>query len=286
MRQAISCIRCTLAAASFACASLAHAGAAPDPGDYTALPAGTALSVLYLREIRGDEAYVLGRRQALPRDLDLNLTLGLLRQVWFTNLGGYTIDPQVIVPFARQSDALSGRKPSGVGDVVFGATLWNIADLTGGEHLGYSVFVTAPTGARRDEAFAISDNRWSADLQVGYIRRVAPHWSVDLIGSAEVFQDRRDTGAAKDPVSRLYAHLRYHLNDACHVAASLRYTEGGREKLGATLAGGRKDDINSTLTWAGFLTKQVQLQAQYSRDLRVENGPRLNTLAFRALYVY
>lgn len=278
--------RAALAAILSASAGLAHAGAAPDAGDYTALPAGTNLSLLYLQNLRADDVYAHGDKQPLPRDLDLNVKLGLFRQVMFTKLGDYTIDPQIIIPYARQSDALSGKSPSGIGDVLFGATLWTIADLPGGEHLGYSVFITAPTGSERDQGFAISDNRWAADLQVGYIKRFAPRWSIDLIGSAEFFQDRRDTHAEKDAVLKAYAHLRYHLNDSSHLAASLRYTGGGREKLAGTEISGRKRDSNATLTWASFLSKQVQLQLQYSRDLHVENGARLDTFALRALYAY
>lgn len=275
-----------LCAALAACTGLAHAGAAPDAGDYTALPAGTKLSLLYLQNLRADDVYAQGNKQPLPRDLDLNVKLGLFRQVMFTKLGDYTVDPQIIIPYAKQSDALSGTSPSGIGDVIFGGTLWTIADLPGGEHLGYSVFVTAPTGADKDQGFAISDNRWSADFQVGYIKRLAPSWSLDLIGSSEFFQDRRDTKSQKDAVVKLYGHLRYHVSDATHLAASLRYTAGGREKLDSTVINGRKQDTNASLTWASFLSKQVQLQLQYSRDLHVENGPRLDTVALRALYAY
>jgi hypothetical protein len=264
----------------------AYAGTAPDAGDYTALPQGTMLSLLYVQDLRADHVYAGGSRVALPRELDFNLQLGLLRQVYFTKLGGYTIDPQIVVPFARQRSALAGARPSGIGDVIFGGTVWTIADLAGGEHLGYSLFVTAPTGTDKDQGFAISDNRWAADLQVGYIRRIAPRWTVDLVGQTELYQDRRDTGSVKDPMLRLFGHLRYHVSDATHVAVSARYTAGAREKLGESILSGRKHDTNIMLTLASFVTRQVQLQAQYSRDVRVDNGPRLDTVIVRALYAY
>jgi len=273
-------------AASFSLAGAARAGTAPDPGDYTALPAGTTLSLLYLQNARADQVYANGNKVALPRDLDLDLKVGLFRQVAFMKLGDYTIDPQIVIPFGRQRSALGGEEISGVGDVIFGGTLWTIADLAGGEHLGFSVFLTAPTGSHQGQGFALSDNRWAADLQVGYIKRLAPKWSLDLIGQTEFYQDRRDTRSEKDPMLRAFAHLRYHLSDSTHVAASVRYTEGAREKLGATVLSDRKSDTNATLTWASFLTRQVQLQAQYSHDIRVENGPRLDSVTLRALYAY
>ena len=274
------------AAALMACATVAQAGTSPDAGDYTALPAGTNLSLLYLQNLQADQVYAGGKRAPLPADLDLNINLGLYRQVHFMKLGGYTIDPQFVIPFARQTNGLTGATASGIGDVIVGGTLWTIADLPGGEHLGYSVFITAPTGSDKDKGFAISDNRWSADLQVGYIKKLAPQWSLDLIGQAEFFQDRRDTGAKKDALLRGFVHLRHHLSDTTHLAASLRYAGGARESLGGSTLSGSKRDTNATLTWASFLTKQWQLQAQFSQDLHVENGPKLRTWVVRGLYAY
>jgi sulfur transfer complex TusBCD TusB component (DsrH family) len=127
----------------------------------------------------------------------------------------------------------------------------------------------------------------AADLMAtGYIRRLAPRWSIDLIGQAEFYRDRRETGSSKDPMVRAYGHLRYHLGDASHLALSLRYTAGAREKLGAAELAGRKDDTNGTLTFASFVSPQLQLQAQVSRDLHVENGPKLTTIALQGLYAY
>ena len=168
----------------------------------------------------------------------------------------------------------------------FDGTLWTIADLAGGEHLGYSVFITAPTGAEKNKGFAISDNRWAADFQVGCIKTLAPKWTFDLIGQTEFYQDRRDTGSTKDAMARAFVHLRYHVSPATHLAASLRYTVGAKESLNGTTLAGSKRDTNVTLTWASFLTKQRQLQAQYSQDLHVENAPKFNILALRLLYAY
>jgi len=160
----------TLAVMLTMTANMARAATTPDPGDYTALPAGTNLSMVYAQQIRADDVYAGGNKVALPRDLDLNVKLGLFRQVHFMKLGGYTIDPQIIIPYATQKNGLADTSSTGIGDVIFGGTLWTIADLAGGEHLGYSVFVTAPTGAEKNKGFAISDNRWAADFQVGYIK--------------------------------------------------------------------------------------------------------------------
>jgi hypothetical protein len=40
------------------------------------------------------------------------------------------------------------------------------------------------------------------------------------------------------------------------------------------------------LTWASFVDKQWQVQLQYVRDLKVEEGPKVSGLQARLLYVY
>jgi hypothetical protein len=39
------------------------------------------------------------------------------------------------------------------------------------------------------------------------------------------------------------------------------------------------------LTWASFVDKQWQVQLQYVRDLKVEEGPKVSGLQARLLYV-
>ncbi len=265
-------------------APLAHADVRPDPGDYTALPAGTSLLLGYAQLPRADEVYSKGRK--VVSNLDLSLNAGIFRYVHFTRLGGYTIDPQIIVPFGRQEIGLSGTRSSGLGDIIFGGTLWTIADAQRGEHLGWSVFVTAPTGGNKNQGFAISNNRWAVDLQAGYIRKLGDHWTLDAIVETEFYQDQRDTRARKSPLLQLHGHLRYHLSGATYLAATYRHALGARETLhGATLAND-KNNGTAMLTWASFIDKQWQVQLQYSKDLRIEEGPRIDALQARFLYAF
>ena len=112
-----------------------HADVRPDPGDYTGLPAGTNLLLAYAQFPRADKVYSKGNK--VVDNLDLAVNAGILRYVHFMKLGDYILDPQIIVPFGNQKIGLSDSKSSGIGDVIFGATLWTIADLARGEHLGW-----------------------------------------------------------------------------------------------------------------------------------------------------
>lgn len=263
---------------------LVQADVRPDPGDYTGLPAGTNLALGYAQFIRADDLYANGNK--VTSDLDLDVNVQIFRFVHFTKLGKYIIDPQVIAPVAQQEIGLTGSKTKGLGDVIFGGTLWTIADLEKGEHLGYSVFLTAPTGADKNQGFAVSNDRWAADFQVGYIRRLNSKFTLDVIGEVEVYQDTRKTDLEKDPLLQAHTHLRYHLSDSSHLAASYRHAWGAAETPAGGVRGDKRDDNAAMLTWASFLTKQTQLQLQYVHDLDVVNGPKTRALQARVLYAF
>ncbi len=54
------------------------------------------------------------------------------------------ISASLIIGFLLHlSDILIGKRISGFGNLIFGGTLWTIADLACGEHLGYLLFLTA-----------------------------------------------------------------------------------------------------------------------------------------------
>lgn len=268
-------------------ASTAVADVKPDPGDYTALPKGTDIVVLYQQNPRGDEVYSGGKKVA--DDLDLKMNVGVLRLVHFTEFfdTGYTWDPQIVIPFGKQDVGLGDQKYSGLGDITFGATLWTIGDLQRNEHLGWSVFVTAPTGQDKNEGFALSNNRWALDFQVGYIKGLTDKISWDVIAEAEFYQDQRKTGAERDPLLQLHNHLRYNFTPQTYAALTYRHNWGARETLdGQTLATSR-DNGTVGFTVATMVSNQLQLMGQLMRDVSVREGAKIdNSLQFRLAYFY
>jgi len=133
------------------CASPALADVRPDSGDYAALPPGTDLALLYQQNPRIDRSYMGGKRAA--DNLDLDLTVGVLRLVHFTEFfnTGLIWDPQIIIPYGHQEIGATGQKNSGLGDITFGATVWSLADMERNRHLGWSLFITAPTGDDKNQ---------------------------------------------------------------------------------------------------------------------------------------
>ncbi|WP_340053276.1 transporter [Pseudomonas sp. JAI120] len=268
-------------------ATQAMADIKPDSGDYAALPAGTDLALLYQQNLRIDKSYSGGKRMA--DNLDLNLTVEVLRLVHFSEFfdTGYIWDPQIVIPYGHQDFGATGQKNNGIGDITFGATLWTLADMERNRHLGWSMFITAPTGSDKNRGFALSGNRWAADFQVGYVHGLDEHWTWDVIGETEFYQEQRDTGAHRDPLVQLHNHLRYNFTPQTSVALSYRHNWGSRETLdGQTL------DTSHNNGTAGFsattmLGKQWQVMGQYWRDVAVRSGTMIDdSVQFRVAYIY
>ena len=96
-----------------------------DAGDYTAMPAGTNVGLLYYQHAERNRLYANGDK--LPLDAGLDSDIGILRGVHFMELGGYIVDPQFLLPFGnmRAKDDLSALgSDSGTGDLMLAATVW------------------------------------------------------------------------------------------------------------------------------------------------------------------
>jgi hypothetical protein len=266
------------------CGPGARAAGAPDPGDYAAAPPGVTVGILYGQSLRADKVYVDANK--VVGDLGLRLDVGVARVVHYLEVAGLPADIQLIQPFGRQRVDLSGYSESGYGNLTFGGTVWTLSDKATGEQLGWTAFLTVPTGQHRDRAFFASEDRYALTLEAGYIRKLSDAFTLDLIGQTEFYTRDKTTDIHRAALARGFAHLRYHLSPASHVALSYRLALGARETLGGTTVAGAKRDSNVMLTWASWVTPKVNLQLQYAKDVAVRNGPAVKGLQARLAHVF
>ena len=107
----------TLAAGTFQASA---AELSTDPGDMVALPAGTELGVFYYQHAERDKVKVDGH--SVPTKFGLNSDIMVARYVEWMDVGGYTITPQIIVPFGRlKQSAPQNEEASGLGDPLVAA---------------------------------------------------------------------------------------------------------------------------------------------------------------------
>lgn len=281
---AASLLRRFAALALSAALPLAHAASAPDAGDYAPAPAGTNVLLVYGQHITADKVKLNG--QTAVDGLGLKLDVGVVRYVRYETLAGMPFDWELIQQIGRQRDDLGSPKLGTLGDTVVGVALWPHTNEAKGEHLGLGAYLTLPTGAHKGDGFALSDNRYALDLQAAWMTRLAPQWSLDLIGQTELYARERDTDARRTPLVRAIAHVRYHLSDPTYVALSYRHAWGAKETDDGQLINGRQNNGNVMLTWASFLTDTVQLQLQASQDVTVRSGAKTRMLGVRTLFIF
>jgi len=268
---------------------------ATDPGDYTPLPAGVNLGILYGQYATRDTLYADGDK--IPADAGLDTTIGLARFVHYMDIGGVIVDPQIIVPFgkAELKEPLSPLQPtseSGVGDPIIGGTAWVLNNPDDQQWIGLSAFASVPIGQYDENKgpVNIGENRWKGIFQAAYVKHLSNSVVMDLVAEYSIYGDNDDFLGFKreqEDAQSLQGHLRYLLSKQSHVALSYYHSFGGE----TTVGGQDQDDKVNTNSWlatyATFVDPTVQLQFQAGQDINVENGFEEDTrVNFRVLKVF
>ncbi|MRV70394.1 transporter [Duganella sp. FT92W] len=262
-------------------AGSAH-GATVDAGDYTRLPDGTNLAVLYAQHVEGKELYSQGTR--LSGNARLSADIGILRAVRFIDVGDVTVIPQFLLPFGklRTGGDLSGlSSTNGIGDLIFAPTVHLIQDSTRKRALAVTPWLYLPTGRydRNNALNALGENRWKLDLQAGYITPLSDRWSLDLVGDVIWYGRNSDYGSAGATLRQSLSyqaqgHLRYHVDAGTYVAGMLSCEWGGETKVNGASQGDRQQRTKGLLSVGHFVTPTVQLLGSYGRDFSVRTGAR------------
>ncbi|SFV16475.1 transporter [Pseudoduganella namucuonensis] len=278
-RRAITLGALAALGAITAFAGSAH-GATVDAGDYTRLPDGTNLAVLYYQHVEGKRLYRQGDQ--LSGNARLTAEVGILRAVRFVDVGDVTVIPQFLLPFGRLRSGgdLSGlSSANGIGDLIFAPTVHLMKDPERKRAFAITPWIYLPTGQYdRDKALnAFGENRWKLDMQAGYITPLSDKWTLDLVGDVVWYGRNSDfggTGATmRQAVSyQAQAHLRYHVAAATHVAGMLSHEWGGETRVDGLGQGDDQRRTKGLLSIGHFVSPTVQLLGSYGRDFSVRTG--------------
>lgn len=265
-----------------------------DAGDYTALPAGTNLGLLYYQYATADELYADGDKA--PIDAGLDSQIGILRGIHFTEIGGYTVDPQFLLPFGKvegKDDTSALGDTSGIGDLILAATVWLVNEPESNTYFGITPFLYVPVGSYdRNDPLNLGENRWKYALQAGYITGLTSKITLDLIGDVTLYGKNDELGASKatleqDPLYQFQGFLRYNINPQWDLRTGISHTFGGETQINDVNQNNELATTKMTIGTAWFANPGLQLIANYGRDLSVENGfKEQHRLNFRVLKAF
>lgn len=247
-----------------------------DPGDYVPLPPGTELGLLYYQHAERNRIKADGH--TVTHDFGLDSDIGIARFVHWTSLGGFTVTPQVILPFGHLD--LSGaqsRSVTGAADPMVGSALWLVNDPKQERYLAIAGYVGMPLGSYdHDAPVNLGENRWKAILHLAYVQALIPK---TLYGEITLEQDtfgKNDDyfGAdlRQDNVYEVQTHLRYVFDPKNQFGVSWFHTTGGETQVGGVAQHDTLRTQRYLLTWQHFLQPNLQVQTQFGQDLDVVNG--------------
>lgn len=265
-----------------------------DAGDYTPAPADVTLGLLYLQYAERDHLYQDGGKQAGSPGLDSQI--GILRLAHYTDLGGYRVSPQILLPFGR----LDGRHDSGalgdtsaIADPILLMPIWLLNQPEQRRYFGITPYLFIPVGSYdHDRVLNLGENRWKLTLQAGYVTGIGDKLALDLAADVTFYGRNDDYGAQQltrrqKPSYQYQGFLRYPLRDNLDLRAGLSLQTGGENRIGQTW----QDDSQRTTKWSAgfgwFFLPRAQLAVTVGRDISVENGFREDSrLNVRLLHVF
>lgn len=282
-------------AAFFLMALLSGSAFANNARDYLPLPPDTFFLALYYNHISGSDVYSDGNKVATSADFEGNLSI--IRPVYFTQLGSFTIDPQFLLPVGELSFDIGGNhmSSSGIGDLTLAATIWFVNNQEDKFIFAYTPFLTLPSGEyERESGINLGAHRWATKHELCVAKGFGDKTWLEVSSYTQFYSDNKDAlgldgskvTSEKDPTFGAEAHLSYDFTKQFFGALNYIYTFGGE----TTLDDEEMDDSLSThnlgVTFAYMLTPNMQLMTDFNTDLYVENGVKTTTAMVRLGFIF
>ncbi|WP_020178265.1 transporter [Methylopila sp. M107] len=255
------------------------------PGDYTAMPSGTTLGLLYFGF--SDNSNLRINNTKIP-DSKYSVATVIPRILHYSEIAGVPIAIQAFIPVGKFTDHKVGgfdaEKNNGVGDLVGGFTVFGLtgADKPGGTTAGLTGYVSAPTGKYDiDRPFNIGSGTWTFFPQLGVIQNLGNGFFLDLAADVTFYKDFRDDhalfGGSKVKIKQnetyqLQGYLRYNFSPATYIATGYNGRFGGAQSIEGVRTG-LKTDSDGLRAFAGtFITPTIQLTAVAGVDVSRAKG--------------
>lgn len=264
-----------------------------DGGDYTPLPPGANLALLYYKHVESNDAYSHGGN--IGGATRLTQDIGILRMIHFMEVGGLTMDPQFLLPFGNVRGKQAGAElgtGNGTGDLILANTVWLVNNSDTKTYFGVTPMVILPTGSYdKDDPLNIGENRYKYTLQFGVSQELANRLTLDAAFDGTHFGDNDRYGPGKQTLEQrtLYQGqviLRYNLRQDLDIRTSYSKLWGGEQFLDGS-SQGRPGQSKYSIGAAYMLPTRTQLIVNWGRDTSIDNGFKTDSqLSLRIAQVF
>ncbi|WP_158185531.1 transporter [Xanthomonas hyacinthi] len=248
------------------------------PADYTVLPKGANLGLVYLQHAHSDEFRLDGAGKVPRSSLDTNL--GILRVLHYSQIGAMPVAYQAFLPFGSLDNFKVGgaRTDSngGVGDLTLGFTMFFAApaDPGKGTTVGLTGYVVLPTAEYDLDKSGIGSGTYSFMPQLGVIHGFGNGWFFDGALDVSWQKDHRQRGVevAVDPAWQAQAYLRRQLTAATSVSFGYSGMFGGKRYIGDVYAMQKTRGDTIKIFASHMFTPTFQINGMLGAQFDVEGG--------------
>ncbi|NTV09413.1 MAG: transporter [Zoogloea sp.] len=261
-----------------------------DPLDFVAAPAGTNLGLLYYDINSSGAQYTAGSRTG---NNSIKADVGIARFVHYTDVGGFIMSPQVLLPAASVSvnGGAGGLSTDGLGDPILAAPLWLVNRPESRTYFALAPYLTLPLGSYdANRPLSVGENRWKFVLQPGLSMGIGRDWTFDLIGDVQVHGHNNDAAGggtlSQKPLYSVQPQLTYAAGEGYNLSLGAYRYWGGETTLRNVAQADRTNTTTVLGTVAYWIGKRDNLQFQYRADTHIDNGAKTNGFQFRLLHVF
>ena len=257
------------------------------PNDIVApLPGRHSVAISYLNTENGtlykNGTVVKSKPFASP---DIDGQAALMRLSTTYTIGDLPAASYIQIPYGTIKPAGSlSAYPSGtgVGDTAFMTAIWPYSDRNARRYFGIAGYVIAPTGSyNNQQLFNMGENRWKADLQMGYQQPITNNidgmiavdtmWFSTNNQCAALCFSATNTSLNQKPLTTTQLGPIYKIDETYTLGASYFYVAGGATTIGNAYQ-------NNTANTQRYLLSAVahypigRITLQYGRDMEIKNG--------------
>lgn len=250
--------------------------------DLIPAPAGTDAILAYFTYATRDSFTPTGGDE-IKQGTGMDSFVSILRYVHYMDVGGFTVAPQVLMPYGRlYNGSLGGARldsASGLGDPILAAPVWLVNNPS--TTFALVPYLYVPAGSYdAGRTLNVGENRWKFDLQLGGVQQLGNGFATQLSADAMWYGDNDDatgigTGRLKqDNTYQFQGWVSWTppADNTWTVSAGYAKLWGGKQQIDGVENGQATRSDQIRLELSKFITPTVQVQGLLQRDINVDGG--------------